>query len=197
MSILRGVTGELRASDRDREIVADQLRKNCVEGRLTLEELEERLEGAMAAVTVAELSGYVSDLPARAEPPSHVPSKTAAPPRPGPVGVLPFTHHVVAPVAREEVHWQVLCTIAPPLADYGYELITQSPTGFVFECHSRPPWTILVAIIGFPIGLVALTVKRNERIVISLAERSEGGTGMTVSGNAPRRVRKAFLELKL
>lgn len=54
-----------------------------------------------------------------------------------------------------------------------------------------------MAIIGFPIGLIALTVRRNERIVISLDEHSDGGTAMIVHGNAPRRVRKAFLELKL
>ncbi len=191
------MSDELRASDRDREKAADQLRKNCVEGRLTLEELEERLEGVMAAVTVAELSGYVSDLPAPAEPPGHAPSTTAAPAKPGPVGVLPFTLRFVVPAPREEVRWQALRTIAPPLVDYGYELVTQSPTGLVFECRSRPPWTVLVAIIGFPIGLIALTVRRNERIVISLDEHAGGGTAMIVHGNAPRRVRKAFLELKL
>ena len=54
-----------------------------------------------------------------------------------------------------------------------------------------------MAIIGFPIGLIALTVRRNERIVISFDEHAGGGTAMIVHGNAPRRVRKAFLELKL
>ena len=191
------MTGELRASDRDREKVADHLRRSCVEGRLTLEELEERLEGVMAAVTVAELDGYVSDLPALAEAPGRAPRTTAAPRKPGPIGVLPFTLHMVVPASREDVHLEVLRTIAPPLVDYGYQLVSHSPTGIVFECRLRPPWTILVAIFAFPIGLIALTIRRNERIVISLAERSEGGTGMTVSGNAPRRVRKAFLELKL
>ena len=191
------MTGELRASDRDREKVADHLRRSCVEGRLTLEELEERLEGVMAAVTVAELDGYVSDLPALAEAPGRAPRTTAAPRKPGPIGVLPFTLHMVVPASREDVHLEVLRTIAPPLVDYGYQLVSHSPTGIVFECRLRPSWTILVAIFVFPIGLIALTIRRNERIVISLAERSEGGTGMTVSGNAPRRVRKAFLELKL
>ncbi len=191
------MTGELRASDRDREKVADHLRKSCIEGRLTLQELEERLEGAMTAVTVTELSGYVSDLPALDEAPSRQPATTVAPRKPGPIGVLPFTLHLEVPASREDVHLQVLHTIVPPLVDYGYELVSESPTGFVFECRLRPPWTIVVAIIGFPIGLIALTIRRNERIVISLAERSEGGTGMTVYGNAPRRVRKAFLELKL
>ncbi len=65
----------------------------------------------------------------------------------------------------------------------------------MFECKSRPPWTILVAIFAFPVGLVALAIKRNERLVISLEPRSDDGTVMIVHGNAPRRVRKAFLSL--
>lgn len=43
------MTGDLRASDGDRDNVADHLRKNCVAGRITLVELEQRLEGVMAA----------------------------------------------------------------------------------------------------------------------------------------------------
>jgi Domain of unknown function (DUF1707) len=187
--------GSLRASDRDRDDVVEHLRKHCVEGRITLEELEERLEGVMAAATVADLSGYTSDLPALDAPGNRAPKVATAPAKAGPVGVLPFAHRVVVPASREETKGQILSTLAPRLAGYGYELVTQSPTGLVFECKSRPPWTILVAIVAFPVGLVALTVKRNERVVISLEPRSTDRTEMVVHGNAPRRVRKAFLGL--
>lgn len=190
------MTGDLRASDSDREKLADELRRHCVEGRITLDELDERLEGAMAARTLAELSKFVSDLPSSPAPAARVSSTTSAPAKPGPIGVLPFTHRVLVPARREETRWQVLSAIAPRLVNYGYELVNQSPTELVFECKLRPPWTVLVAIVGFPIGLIALTVKRNERIVISLENGPEGGTHMIVHGNAPRRVRKAFLSLR-
>ncbi len=90
----------------------------------------------------------------------------------------------------------MLSTIAPRLVDYGYELVTQSPTGLMFQRRSRPPWTIIAAVLGFPIGLIALAVRRDERIVISLEQRSADGTDMIVHGKAPRRVRKAFLNLR-
>jgi hypothetical protein len=54
---------ELRASDADRERVAERLRAAAGEGRLTADELEERLERAFSARTDAELEPLTSDLP--------------------------------------------------------------------------------------------------------------------------------------
>jgi hypothetical protein len=57
---------ELLASDADRDRVAERLRAASAEGRLTAEELEERLEKAFSARTDAELEPLVDDLPAPA-----------------------------------------------------------------------------------------------------------------------------------
>jgi Domain of unknown function (DUF1707) len=53
----------LRASDADREQVADRLRQATAEGRLVAEELEERLGAVFAARTYGELDALVDDLP--------------------------------------------------------------------------------------------------------------------------------------
>lgn len=53
---------ELRASDADREQTAETLRRAMGEGRLTVEELEERLRAAYSAPTVRELELLVSDV---------------------------------------------------------------------------------------------------------------------------------------
>ncbi|HZU39843.1 MAG TPA: DUF1707 domain-containing protein [Solirubrobacteraceae bacterium] len=53
----------LRASDRDREQVADRLRQAAAEGRLLAEELEHRLARALRARTYGELDPLVADLP--------------------------------------------------------------------------------------------------------------------------------------
>ncbi|MER7717830.1 DUF1707 domain-containing protein [Streptomyces flaveolus] len=55
---------ELRASDADRDRIADMLRDALAEGRLTAEEHAERVEGVLAAKTVGELDVFVRDLPA-------------------------------------------------------------------------------------------------------------------------------------
>jgi hypothetical protein len=55
--------GDMRASDSDRERVAEALREAAAEGRLSLEELDERLDRVFAAKTYAELTPVTADLP--------------------------------------------------------------------------------------------------------------------------------------
>ncbi|MFK0114547.1 DUF1707 domain-containing protein [Streptomyces sp. NPDC090994] len=76
---------ELRASDADRDRIADMLREALAEGRLTADEHAERIEGVLAAKTVGELDVFVRDLPAAHERRAFA----AAPSRPPVPGVLP------------------------------------------------------------------------------------------------------------
>jgi hypothetical protein len=55
----------LRASDADREAVAERLRHAAVEGRLEPDELEQRLHTAFRARTYGELNRLLDDLPAQ------------------------------------------------------------------------------------------------------------------------------------
>ena len=70
---------ELRVSDADREATVVRLRVAGGEGRLTLEELAERVEAADAARTRADLDALTADLPDspawRASPDVDVPRK--------------------------------------------------------------------------------------------------------------------------
>ncbi|MFP3992152.1 DUF1707 domain-containing protein [Streptomyces sp. E11-3] len=59
---------ELRASDTDRERVAERLREAVAEGRLDMEEFEERLDAAYKARTYGELEPLTRDLPATTGP---------------------------------------------------------------------------------------------------------------------------------
>ncbi|MFE0728414.1 DUF1707 domain-containing protein [Streptomyces antibioticus] len=78
-------TGALRASDADRDRVADILREALAEGRLTADEHAERVEGVLAAKTVGELEVFIRDLPAAHE---RRASPLPAPPRPT-AGAIP------------------------------------------------------------------------------------------------------------
>lgn len=57
-----------RASDSEREATVVRLREAAAEGRLTVEELDERIDVAYAASTQAELEPLLADLPAAAPP---------------------------------------------------------------------------------------------------------------------------------
>lgn len=70
--------GALRASHADRDTVAEVLRVAAGDGRLSPEELDERLERALTAKTYDELAALTTDLPSPATLPS-VPGSAAAP----------------------------------------------------------------------------------------------------------------------
>jgi hypothetical protein len=53
----------MRAADTDRDRTVERLRDAAAEGRLEPDDLERRLETALAARTYAELEGVVADLP--------------------------------------------------------------------------------------------------------------------------------------
>jgi hypothetical protein len=71
--------GGMRASDCDREKVAEILREAYAEGRLSLDEFDDRTTAAYAAKTWGDLRGLTNDLPAGADlgPPEPVGSAAA------------------------------------------------------------------------------------------------------------------------
>lgn len=58
----------LRVSDAERDQVAEVLREAAAEGRITLDELDERLDATYAAKTYADLEPLTGDLPGTGDP---------------------------------------------------------------------------------------------------------------------------------
>jgi hypothetical protein len=86
----------LRASDADRERTANVLREAAGDGRLTMDELDERLDAVYAAKTYAELEPITHDLPGAGTahvPPAPAPATTLDPAR---FGGEPTSHFAVA-----------------------------------------------------------------------------------------------------
>jgi hypothetical protein len=54
---------DIRASDADRDRMASLLREHCAQGRITVDELNERLEAVYSAKTLGQLQEVTSDLP--------------------------------------------------------------------------------------------------------------------------------------
>ena len=76
---------DMRAGDGDRKVVADQLRTALEEGRLDLNEFDERLQRTYAAKTFGDLDGLLDDLPGTV-PVAHSqmqPASAPQPPAPG------------------------------------------------------------------------------------------------------------------
>ena len=77
----------IRVSDADRERVTARLRENFAEGRLTPDELDERISAALNAKTFGDLRPVMADLPG----PVPAPPRPAPPPRPA--GPPPWVAH--------------------------------------------------------------------------------------------------------
>lgn len=75
----------MRASDQDRQQVVDRLRGAVADGRLRMDEFEQRMAQAYQAVTYGDLDPLCADLPAAAPAPV---AAVPAPVRPRPGGVL-------------------------------------------------------------------------------------------------------------
>ena len=89
---------------------------------------------------------------------------------------------------------EALRHIAPALHHGRYELVDKQPGRLAFSYSRRPAWTFAVAILGFPLGLLAPLHTHEERVTLDDAT-PPGGTRLVVSGRAPRSVRRAFAEL--
>jgi hypothetical protein len=94
----------MRVSDSDRERAADVLREAASHGRITMDELDERLELTYAAKTYADLAAVTRDLPGPAQAPSAVQPAMA-----GRVGGTPRSKFSVAIMsgARRTGRWVV------------------------------------------------------------------------------------------
>jgi hypothetical protein len=68
----------VRASDAEREDVSRQLSAHAAAGRLTPQELDERLDAAYAARTYGELTRLLEDLPAAPAAPAEDPARAVA-----------------------------------------------------------------------------------------------------------------------
>jgi hypothetical protein len=113
----------MRAGDKDRQRVVEQLGKHFGEGRLTVEEFDERAVRAHASVFLDELPALTADLPRDPEPQSR-PTRSPRSPRGVPVGVLVLLIAMV-------LAWSMVAVVhgAPPL--FAFFLL------FLFLRHRR------------------------------------------------------------
>jgi len=188
-----GTSRPLRAGDRDRSAVIDLLRAHHLEGRLTVEEFEERVELAHRAVTLLELAELHDDLPELAPRRGKVVARRRRAPRIP--GRLAFVERVALEVDPKLARDQAFEHIAPALARNGYELRVIG-SALMFRRRARPAWTILLAVFTFPFGLLALLYEHHDEIIVEIEPGADGGAALIAHGVGPLNVRRAFASLR-
>jgi Domain of unknown function (DUF1707) len=162
------MTEEFRASDVERDAVVGRLRDQCAVGRLSIDELDARVERAYAAVTRRELNRLVSDLPAET-------------PR---VDSIARRHRIfwpgIAPFS-EQRHLTTSCEDSFAAAQQ--EMVPRMGTqGFHLDEEIWPRRLRFVSDTGL-------------LITVMFHPASDGGTEVAAFGHGPRAIRKAFATL--
>ena len=101
---IAGRDPNLRAGDEDRERIAERLRKSHTEGRLDIDEFQQRLEHCYTARTFGELDPLVRDLPRHDELAERRPSRWLSPWRLVPLLPILIALVVVSAVTGHEHH---------------------------------------------------------------------------------------------
>jgi Domain of unknown function (DUF1707) len=110
---------DLRASDFDRDVAADMLCAAVADGRISLAELDQRLENVLAARTLREIARVMSDLPSDGPPasrrrgrPAPIRPAQVRPARVRPAQVRPARVPARKPVPSER--WLLLQSLLAP-----------------------------------------------------------------------------------
>lgn len=157
----------VRAGDTERDATVQVLRDHCVQGRLTVEEFDERVSRAYVATTRSELDRLVSDLPS---PTGSAPAQNAKLWWPG---VAAFHVERVLRARVDRVFEDALRVMVPRMA----------MAGFILHRERAPRLLEFVSGDGLHVGVV-------------LHRSSDGGTVVAAFGEAPRGVRRAFATLR-
>jgi Domain of unknown function (DUF1707) len=176
-----GEARALRVSDFDREQAVTDLKHHAAAGRLTVEELAERVDAAYRAETFGDLADLMSDLPTVVDRgPVVRPAGGRRRRRPFWPGVAPFTEIVEIGLPPGEVRRRLLEHLAQPLAKYGYELVEASDERISFVMSGRTG---------------PFSLPRRLSIRLSLEPLGEGRTRLLAHGSGPLSVRRGFAGL--
>jgi hypothetical protein len=128
---------QLRAADADRERAADRLRIALEEGRLTLDELDQRLRDVYAAKTFGDLDRLLADLP----PPAAVERSQVVPAAP-----VPPSRHEANPrlPAWLSLSWRLwVVAVAINLALWFVISVTTGSLAYFWPVWVAGPWAVV------------------------------------------------------
>ena len=154
--------GHMRASHADREHVIDTLKAAFVQGRLTKDELDQRVGQAFASKTYAELAALSADLPAG---PARSPSQPARAQGPS-LG------------NKKVLEWAIVCALSP-LAPLAAAVLTGNQVFWPLSGILL----VLDVLIGLPFLMIVVGTMVEERLK---ERRSPGSRGQLPPGPGGR-----------
>ena len=154
--------GHMRASHADRERAIDTLKAAFVQGRLTKDELDQRVGQAFASKTYAELAALSADLPAGLARPSSRPARAQG----------------LSLGDKKVLEWAIACVLSPAV-----------PLATAFLSENRVFWAltgimlVLDLLVGLPFLMIVIGTRVEER---RKERRSLGSSGQLPPGRGGR-----------
>jgi hypothetical protein len=90
----------------------------------------------------------------------------------------------------ERLHEQ----ITPVMHEAKYQATERSSSALRYSRAYHPAWTIVLAVLLFPIGLVFLLIKSEDELIFNVGALDQGSR-VTVSGKVGRKTRERVVEL--
>jgi hypothetical protein len=183
---------ELRASHEDRDKVVEVLRTAAGDGRLTAEELDQRLDAALTARTYAELAVLTTDLPA-------VPGAVVSGPAPAPKDMMRFDCHSGS--TKRDGRWvvprriEVLVTSGSVTLDFTQAVIAQPSVQIEASVSSgsltlvtKPGILVDADEVAIRSGSVRIRAPRGPDVPVTLRIDVSGQVGSgSITARPPRR----------
>lgn len=178
---------QLRVSDADRHQVAEILRQAAGEGRLTFEELDERLEATFQAKTYADLVPITLDLPAEAGPNPATSPALRPSGAPGPVTAEPEKHLAILGGFERKGVWTVPAAMSIVAVLGGANLDLRQASFAATSCQLT---------VNAVMGGVNLIVPPDVRVIFSMVSvlggHNDDKGNATASADAPTLVIKGL-----
>jgi hypothetical protein len=130
---------QMRAADNDRERIAARLRQALDEGRLTLDEVDDRLREVYAAKTFGDLDRIIADLPL----PAAAERSQLAPTMPGPPARVPASRIEESPKLPTwlSVSWRLwLVAVSVNLVIWFLVSLTNAGLVYFWPMWVAGPW---------------------------------------------------------
>jgi len=146
----------MRAADNDRERIATRLRQALDEGRLTLDEVDDRLREVYAAKTFGDLDRIIADLPL----PAAADRSQLAPTMPGPLARVPASRIEESPKLPTwlSVSWRLwLVAVSVNLVIWFLTSLTNAELVYFWPMWVAGPWGVA------NIGLMILFPPRRQQ----------------------------------
>lgn len=107
-----------------------------------------------------------------------------------------FTRSFPTAMPPSDASLELLDLLSNATISLEYRVTAQSQEQVTLRRDYRPWWVWALCVLLFPLGLLALLIRRTSEVVVSLREKAEGGSTVVVTGPRVKYIERLFDEIE-